>query len=67
MTGLVLEEAEIVAVTKKVRPTAQLRVLRTLGIDARPRPDGSLLVLRKSLQPGAANAKVKPFEIDWGE
>lgn len=42
----ILSEAEIVRLTKKQRHKAQAHVLTRLGIEARPRPDGSLVVSR---------------------
>lgn len=43
---IVLSEMELVELTKKERPSAQARVLDFMGIRYRPRPDGSLAVLR---------------------
>lgn len=43
---LCLTPAELESLTGKQRRSAQLRVLQALGIPARVRPDGSLLVLR---------------------
>jgi hypothetical protein len=42
----VLTDEELVQLTKKKRPSAQARVLCHLGIEARPRPDGTLVVSR---------------------
>lgn len=44
--SLCLSAEEIEEVTKKTWHSAQLRVLRALGIEARSRPDGSILVDR---------------------
>ena len=40
-----LTEEDIRRITKKVRPSAQLRKLRALGIECRPDGDGKPLVL----------------------
>lgn len=44
---MLLTEAEIVELTGRVRPTYQRRVLDSLGITSKPRPDGTLVVLRE--------------------
>ena len=43
---IVLSEQELVDLTKKTRPSAQARVLDFMDIPYRPRPDGSLAVMR---------------------
>lgn len=43
---IVLTEEELVELTQKERPSAQARVLDFMGIRYRPRPDGSLAVMR---------------------
>ena len=43
---IVLSEKELVDLTKKERPSAQARVLDFMGIRYRPRPDGTLAVMR---------------------
>lgn len=54
---------EIAALTGKVRPSAQVRALRAMGIEHRIRPDGSPAVLRAALDP----AQRAPREAlpDW--
>lgn len=44
--SLCLTPQEIQELTEKTHHSAQLRVLRALGIEARPRPDGTVLVDR---------------------
>ena len=44
--GLCLTPKEIEEITHKKRYSAQQRVLRTMGIDSRPRPDGTIFVDR---------------------
>ena len=41
-----LTEQELIDLTRKVRPSAQKRVLDFMEIPAKERPDGSLVVLR---------------------
>lgn len=68
MANIVLTDAEIEAITRKKRPTAQASALRSMCIDFKTRPDGSLMVLRKALQADTANAKVpEEFQIDWDD
>lgn len=43
---LLLTQQELIELTDKVRPSAQARALDFMGIPYRPRPDGSLAVLR---------------------
>lgn len=59
----ILTEAEIVALTGKVRHHAQLRELEHLGIKARPRSDGSLIVTREHRNAALGLRKaVRPVE-----
>ena len=44
--SLTLTDSELIDLTKKERPSAQVRVLRHLGIEHRTRPDGSIVVDR---------------------
>lgn len=44
---LACTKQELIEITGKVRPSAQARVLRFMGIDHRPRPNGTLFVHRK--------------------
>lgn len=46
MTELTLSAEEIKGMTGYARPALQLRVLQSLGIPARKRPDNSILVMR---------------------
>ena len=68
-----LEDDDIEKLTRRVRRAAQRRVLTAMGIEHRPRPDGSLVVLRshveKLLDGALANAKitVKNNEPDWSK
>lgn len=42
---MLLSDEDIATLTRRKRPSAQCRVLLTLGIECRRRPDGSLVVL----------------------
>lgn len=47
-----LTEQALIDLTGKVKPSAQERALRKMGIPvARKRPDGSLIVLEESVRP----------------
>lgn len=54
---LCLTAEEIEDVTRKKRYSAQIRVLRALGIEARHRPDGSILVDRGHYEAWARGAR----------
>lgn len=45
-SGTFLEPEEIVDLTGRVRRSAQVRALRSMGIEHRVRPDGSVAILR---------------------
>ena len=47
---MVLTPDDLVALTAKVRCSAQRRVLEALGIPHKVRPDGSLVVLRVAVE-----------------
>jgi len=49
MTDICLSDDEIKAITNKKRPSAQMRTLRTLKIEAALRPDNTVLVYRRHL------------------
>lgn len=60
---IVLSEDELRALTKKVRPSAQARVLKALAIPHKPRPDGSLIVYRIHVETTApAGARLPAHE-----
>lgn len=54
-----LSEARLSALTKRVRPAAQIRVLNHMGIPYRRRPDGSVVVFEADLctEPEAPSRK----------
>ena len=46
----ILTEQELKEITGYVRPAYQSRILKSLGIPCRKRPDNTLLVLRRDCQ-----------------
>lgn len=60
MTPPVLTSDELRALTGKQRADAQRRELDYMGIPYHTRRDGSLVVLRGALQPGATIAPPEP-------
>ena len=72
-SGMFLTDDEIVQLTKRTRRASQRMVLASMGIEHRPRPDGSLVVLRshveKLLDSALANAKMRSVrnEPDWSK
>ena len=46
---LCLSDDELADLTRKSRPSAQIRALNSMGIEYRRRPDGSVAVLRVSV------------------
>ena len=64
-----LRNDEIVALTNRQRSAAQVRALRTMGIEHRIRPDGTVAILRSHVEHllgYSASAKVVK-EYEWGE
>ena len=49
-----LSDAELKALTRRLRTSAQRKVLASLGVPYRLRPDGSIVVLHADLQPTTA-------------
>jgi hypothetical protein len=66
---MVLTQQEIYELTHRINPTAQLRYLAQLGIEARRRPDNTVLVLRSAVEAAlggvAQNREDKVTEPDW--
>ena len=54
-SALWLDDSELKKLTKKIRPSAQVKVLNSMCIDHRKRPDGSIVVLRSAFE--QANAR----------
>ena len=68
-TFMFLRSEEIVALTNRQRSAAQARALRTMGIEHRIRPDGTVAILRSHVEHllgYSASAKVTK-EYEWGE
>lgn len=71
MSDMFLSDEEISSMTLRVQHAAQARVLRSMGIEHRARPDGSIAVLRAHVEQafGAAagpKRKKAPTEPNWG-
>lgn len=66
---MILSKEEVIALTKRTRSDAQARVLNSMGIPHRRRPDGSIVVSRAYVDAELGvkvPAKVKEFEINFG-
>ncbi|WP_229459182.1 DUF4224 domain-containing protein [Massilia cavernae] len=65
-----LSRDELHGLTNRVQSSAQLRVLRAMGIEHRKRPDGSVAVLRSHVHQifgaAAGTRAPKPVEPNWG-
>lgn len=66
-----LDSDEVRELTKRVQHAAQARTLRAMGIEHRPRPDGSLAVLRVHVEQQLGGApttarKKASAEPNWG-
>lgn len=48
--GTFLSGEEVASLTGKIQRSAQVRALRSMGIEHRQRPDGSVVVLRSHLE-----------------
>lgn len=59
--SLCLTDEEVIALTRKRRCDAQVRALRSMGIQHWVRGDGSPAVLRAHLEGASAGAKVKEY------
>lgn len=67
---MILSAEEIYQLTHRRAPSAQLRYLAKLGIEARKRPDNTVLVLRSAVEAvlgGVSNTQKegKQTEPDW--
>lgn len=62
-----LTEQQIIELTGYKRRDAQVRALRTMGIEHRCRPNGSLVVFGEHVQSiftGSSHRMEKPYEIN---
>lgn len=48
--SLFLTESEVRALSGKIKRAAQVRALRTMGVEHKVRPDGSVAILRDHIQ-----------------
>lgn len=62
-----LSTEELIELTHRRRPSAQRRALTSMGIDSLVRPDGTLVVLRSSVEAavGITTPKVSEFRFGW--
>lgn len=64
-----LTPEQIEELTDKKQHSAQLRVLRAMGIEHKPRPDGTIAVLTAHVEQQfgykLTSDKLKEFEPDW--
>ncbi len=65
-----LKHAEIIQLTGKRYCNAQVRALRSMGINHAVRPDGSVLVLRSHIEAllgpeGSKRDTIKSSQPDW--
>lgn len=66
--SLTLTDDELIDLTRKRRPSAQVRALRSMGIEHRVRPDGSVAVLRAVVNQEfgvKCNPTPRRSEINW--
>lgn len=55
-----LSKIEIAELTGRVRYSAQARALKTMGIDFKIRPDGSIMIYRKDIDTKTTNRSTEP-------
>lgn len=68
--NMFLSAEEIVSMTERVQRSAQVKVLRSMGVEFRQRPDGSLAIARAHVENifGCAAEKAlrtKDFTPNW--
>lgn len=71
MSAMFLDEDELVSLTRRKQRAAQAKILRSMGIVFKMRPDASLAVLRAHVEAefGVAQkaaTRVAQFEPNWG-
>ena len=71
MNKMFLDTEELRELTQRLQRACQVKVLRSMGIEHRCRPDGSLAVLRshvENLFSGHTNVKAKNIDAEpnWG-
>lgn len=62
-----LSTEELIELTHRKRPSAQRRALKSMGIDNLVRPDGTLVVLRSSVEiaVGITHQRAPEFRFGW--
>lgn len=60
MSSITLSQEEIREITHLQKPTAQIRYLKGLGIQAKKRPDNTVLVMRHQLVQAANDTVQQP-------
>ena len=70
MSSLLLDSDELQELTGRVQHASQAKVLRSMGIEHRARPDGTLAVLRAHVENVLGGAvtttrKKAPTEPNW--
>ena len=70
MTKMFLDASELRELTQRSQHASQVKVLRSMGIEHRPRPDGSVAVLRSHVEHvlsggTSANRKLSNAEPNW--
>ncbi|RRW90630.1 DUF4224 domain-containing protein [Pandoraea apista] len=63
--NLTLSENELRELTQRQKYTAQVKVLRAMGIEHRIRPDGTVAVLRSHLENLMGGARKTRKETEW--
>lgn len=71
MSKMFLDDEELRELTHRTHHTSQMKVLKSMGIEHRTRPDGSAAVLRSHVEAVlggavAAPRKKAPTEPNWG-
>jgi hypothetical protein len=59
MNSITLSQQEIEEITHLKRPAFQVKFLKQLGIEAKMRPDNTVLVMRHNLKPAANDAAIQ--------
>lgn len=65
---MICTPAELYEITHRIRPSAQARMLRAMGIAFIPRCDGTVVVLRSHVEHllgGAKGTTIKTTEPNW--
>jgi hypothetical protein len=71
VSKMFLDSSEVKELTCRVQHASQAKVLRSMGIEHRARPDGTIAVLRSHVEQAlggapAASRRKAPAEPNWG-